>query len=120
VGLRDLTIDGLKVYGRISIDVATVDSAVLITSKKKLVYLFYDKEHKMSPTFVHIGLGTGDADIAPSVANGQLVVKFNSMDFELAVDNINTLHEYNKGILGNFYMKELSIGVNGWVDLGTH
>jgi len=104
--------------------VATVDSSVPVTSKKKLLYSFYNKEHGMSPTFVHIGLGTGDGDSIisgpPSLANGQLVVKFSSMDFELAVDNIDTLREYNKGVLGNFYIKDLSIGINGWVDMSAH
>ena len=124
IGLRDLDIYGLNIAGRVTIDVATVDSSVPITSKKKLIYLFYDKEHKMGPTFVHIGLGTGDADSIisgpPSLENGQLVVNFDSADFQLAVDNIDTLRFYNRGILGNFYMKNLSIGINGWVDLSAH
>jgi len=126
VGLRDLTIDGLKIYGRVTIDVATVDSAVPVTSREKLIYSFYNEAHHMSPSFVHIGLGTGDADIAPSLENGMLYVSLDSLSTSVVLGSAKTLRSNDedvkkrKGTLGMFYTSGLEVRVNGWVDIGSH
>jgi len=126
VGLRDLTIDGLKVYGRVTIDVATVDSSVPVTSKEMLLYSFYDDAHHMSPSFVHIGLGTGNADILPSMENGMLYVGLDSLSTSVVLGSTKTLRSKDedakkrKGTLGMIYMSGFEVRVNGWVDIGSH
>ena len=55
-GWRDMTISGLSIAGPLSINVATLDSnmvSLLMTSQ-------------MSPTFVQLGIGTGNANDDPA------------------------------------------------------
>jgi len=120
VGLRDLTFDGLKIFGRVTIDVATVDSSAPINSVEALMYSYYDEAHHMSPSFVHIGLGTGNADILPSAANGQLLIAMDSLSTDVVLDNVKTLASTSSSTLGSFYIKDLSITVNGWVNIAAH
>jgi len=126
VGLRDLTIDGLKIFGRVTIDVATVDSSAPINSVEALMYSYYDEAHHMSPSFVHIGLGTGNPDILPSPENGMLYVGLDSLSTSVVLGSTKTLRSKDeeekkrKGTLGMFYTSGVEVRVNGWVDIGSH
>ena len=120
VGLRDLAIDNLKVAGRVSIDVATVDPTVPVNLSDMVIFYATAARSQMSPTFVHIGLGTGDANISPSAANGQLFIGIAKLRTDVVLDKDKTLASNSRGILGSFYMQDLSVGINGWVDIGSH
>ena len=110
VGLKDLAIDNLKVAGRVSIDVATVDPPAIVV----------DAARSMSPTFVRISLGTGDANISPSVANGQLFIGMDSVRTDVVLDKVKTLASNSPGTLGSLYVRDLAVGINGWVNVGAH
>ena len=105
VGFRDFAIDGLKITGPVSINVAT---ATVATTPA------------MSSSFVRIALGTGDASISPSAANGRLFIGMNSLKTDIVLDKVKTLNSTSKGTLGSFYMQNFAMGINGWVDIGAH
>lgn len=117
IGLRGLEISGLTLDGNISMDVATVNSNAAPTSKSSYMYAS-SAEQNMSPSFVHIGIGTGNAAIVPSAANGQFAISIDSMINEVVCSTDKTLK--TGGVLGNFYMKDFKVGVNGWIDVGAH
>ena len=110
IGLSNLAIADLQVAGRVSIDVATLESPVIVV----------DAARSMNPTFVHISLGTGNANISPSAANGQLFISVSSLRTDVVLDNAKTLASNSPGTLGSLYVKDLAIGINGWVNVGAH
>jgi hypothetical protein len=116
VGLKTLDITGLTVTGLVSIDVATVD----INAPQTPIQLMYAgyATHNVSPTFVHIGLGTGNAD--DSLANAKtLAVGMTSLATNVVLGNDAAL-SVNPGKLGSIYVGNMALKVNGWVDIGAH
>jgi len=106
VGLRNLAISGLTVSGRVGIDVATASY----------------ETHNMRPTFVHIGLGTGNSDPNPANMNSPdtLAIRFDSLTTDVVLDRTKTLNSDSSGTLGSIYISGVSYRVNGWVDIGAH
>lgn len=125
VGLKNLTIGALTVVGKVSIDVATVDmTTVTPNSTITLMYHAYDT-HSMSPvsnSFVHIGLGTGNAENNPASA-GALAIGIAGMSADVALDSAKGLSGAGlsgSGLLGSFYIGSLNARINGWVDIAAH
>jgi len=125
VGLTNLAIGTMSIAGKVSIDVATVqaDSAYVV-SPFTLMYHGYPT-HMMSPnssTFVHIGLGTGNAESLSTEA-ATLTVSLASLSADVALDSIQTLANTGlagKGLLGSIYVGGVTAKVNGWVDIAAH
>jgi hypothetical protein len=117
VGLSNLTIVGLKVKGPVSIEVATVDPTVSPTTTNEMLYNIYET-HNMSPTFVHIGLGTGNANDNPSTT-ASLAIGMTSLSADVVLDRTKTLTN-RSGVLGSIYLAGVSARVNGWVHIGAH
>jgi len=107
-GFRNVELKNLNFGGPLSINVATVNNANTVNIPM------------MSSTFVRIALGTGDSSIFPSVANGQFLIGIGSFSRDVVLDNTRTLNSSSAGTLRSFYMQNLSIGINGYVDIGAH
>jgi len=119
MGWRNVEIGGLQLDGKVSMDVATFDSNVAPTPTSTASYMYAGASQKnMSPSFVHIGIGTGNADDAPSAANSPLAVNIGSWSHEVVRGSDRTLATGD--VLRTFYMKDLKVGINGWVDIGAH
>ncbi|MGA2782416.1 MAG: hypothetical protein ABSF13_10945 [Smithella sp.] len=115
--MSNLTIVGLKVKGPVSIEVATVDPTVSPTTTNEMLYNIYET-HNMSPTFVHIGLGTGNANDNPSTT-ASLAIGMTSLSADVVLDRTKTLTN-RSGVLGSIYLAGVSARVNGWVHIGAH
>jgi len=130
VGLKNLALGALTIAGKVSIDVATVaaDRETYISSANSLMYAAY-YNHLMSPnstTFVHIGLGTGNAYNDPTAA-GSLAIGLASMSADIALDSVKALSNagslsgsIGSGLLGSVYVGGVQAKVNGWVDIAAH
>lgn len=119
VGLRGLALGATTVVGKVSIDVATVDAYYTpIDSLNLLMYGSYET-HQLSPTFVHIGLGTGNAENTPSTGAEQLLITVGSLAADIALDSVKALN-VGTGALGSLYMSGVNVGINGWVDIAAH
>ena len=116
-GWRNVNIDGLKLDGKVSMDVATVDGNAAPTPTASYMYAS-SAEQNMSPSFVHIGIGTGNADAAPGAVNAPLAVSIDTWRHEVVRGADKTLATGN--VLRTFYMKDLKLGINGWIDIGAH
>jgi hypothetical protein len=103
VGLRNLAIVGLTIAGNVSINAATATN----------------NTYNMSPTFVHIGLGTGNSNNDPALP-GALAIGMKSLAADVVLDKTKTLNSDSSGTLGSIYISEVSYRVNGWVDIGAH
>jgi hypothetical protein len=117
-GWRNMAINGLTLNGPVSINVATVDANVSPTSSAALIYSTY-ATHQMSPSFVHLGLGTGDANNDPAGA-GALVVGINSLSADVVLDSSKSLDSTHAGVLRTLYLSGMTARINGWVDIGAH
>jgi len=114
IGLSNLAIADLQVAGRVSIDVATIESPVAFTSSDLI------KHYQMGPTFVRIGLGTGNSDIFPGVGSGALFVSIKTLNTDVILDKDARLISVDKGRLGSVYIENLLIGINGAVYIWAH
>ena len=118
VGITGLAISGLTIAGQVSIDVATVDTnTALVTSAKALMYAAY-VSHNLTPSFVHIGLGTGDANDALTSAN-TMAVGITSLAANVVLGSDKGLTA-GVGTMGQLYIGNLSAKLNGWVDIAAH
>ena len=117
-GWRNMSILGVMVVGKVSVDVATVDATVVPGSSDEWMFATYDT-HQMSPSYVHIGLGTGNANNDPGGA-GALVIGINSMDWDAVISSSKSLDSSNTGVLRSFHMSDMMIRANGWVHIGAH
>lgn len=125
VGLANMSIDSLKFKGPISINVATVDTnpVLALASATATMYAAYPT-HQMGNSFVHIGLGTGNANDS-SIANGDFIAGTNSLQISAASFNADVKVADNKqlnggGTYGSMYASNFKLGVNGWVDIAAH
>ena len=127
VGLKTLALGTMNIAGKVTIDVATVQPATsYVNSPFTLMYHGYPT-HMMSPnssTFVHIGLGTGNAD-SLSTAADTLSVSLASLSADVALDSVKGLTNAgiaagNSGLLGSIYVGGVAVKVNGWVDIAAH
>ena len=118
-GLRNLQLTGLKVAGQVGLEVATIDNTVTPASTEELMFARYGKTYNISPSFVHLGIGTGNADDKPT-DNGTFVIGITSLTWEVVVDSSKSLDSTNASIIRTFYMSDLSAKVNGWVHIGAH
>ena len=114
IGLSNLAIADLQVAGRVSIDVATIESPVAFTSSDLI------KHYQMGPTFVRIGLGTGNSDILPSVGSGALFVGLRTLKTDIILDKEAKLISVDRGRLGSVYIENMLIGINGAVYIWAH
>jgi hypothetical protein len=117
-GWRNVGIVGLTVAGKVSIEVATVDPSVIPTTTTEMLYDLYDG-HQMSPSFVHIGIGTGNANNDPANA-GALAIGINSMSWDVVAGNTRSFDSSNVGVLRSFYLSDMTARINGWVHIGAH
>jgi len=125
VGLVGLNIADLTLQGTVTIDVATIRTGdtSAATSIEDMMYLGY-RENNLSPTIVHIGLGTGNADddtldeVNSLFLGNALGISLSSLNGAIAFGTTNTLVGANT--IGNFYVGGIMVGVNGWVDIGAH
>jgi hypothetical protein len=117
-GWRNMEINGLTVKGPVEIEVATINSSVPPVSLNELMFASY-KIPKMSPSFVHLGLGTGNATDDPALP-GALAIGINSLSWDVVLDTSRSLDSANKGVLRSFYMSDFTARVNGWVHVGAH
>ena len=129
VGLKALTINGLALQGKVAIDVATVST--LAADPANLTQMMYKGyvENNVSPTFVHIGLGSGDASTdgfdAGAITTGSLGVSITNLTANVVFAN-NAAMTANAGAglaantLGSVYVDTLKVGMNGWVDIAAH
>jgi len=118
VGLKDLNITNLVISGPVSIDVATIRA-----SASDNYQLYGAVNPIISPSFVHIGLGSGIAG-GPSISGGvftagTLGIQLGAFaaDAKLASDKTLTTAA---GTLGKLFVGNLMVGMNGWVDIGAH
>ena len=117
VGWRNLVITGLTLAGRISIDVATVDCTGSPLSADSMYYA-YDIP-RMSPSFVHIGIGTGNAN--DNLADPRtLVIGMASLSADVVLDSSKSLNSINAGVLGSIYIAGVAVRANGWINIGAH
>ena len=117
-GSRDMSILGVMVAGKVTVDVATVDANMKPVSANETLFASYGNIN-MSPTFVHIGLGTGNADDNP-VSPGALIIGVNLMSLDAVVGSSKSLDSSNAGVLRSFYMSDLSVRTNGWIHVSAH
>ncbi|GFO56398.1 hypothetical protein GMSM_34050 [Geomonas sp. Red276] len=149
VGLANMNIAKLHIVGPLSIKVATVDTsdAGLATAQGNLLgafatgtptdqaqalanyyYALYGKVG-MGSSFVHIGLGTGSSMSAStlaydnvaktySVASGALGFTMGSFIADVKVADNNNLT--GGGTYGTMGINQMAMGMNGWVNIGTH
>lgn len=125
VGLVGLNIADLTLQGTVTIDVATIRTGdtSAATSIEDMMYLGY-RENNLSPTIVHIGLGTGNADddtldeVNSLFLGNALGISLSSLNGAIAFGTTNTLVGANT--IGNFYVGGIMVGVNGWVDIAAH
>ena len=125
VGLIGLNIADLQLQGKVTIDVATIrdfdpDTATTI---QDMMYLGY-RENNLSPTIVHIGLGSGDAtadtydEVLGVFLGDALGVSISSLSGGVAFAPVNNLIGANT--IGNIYLGGVKVGINGWVDIAAH
>jgi len=132
VGLVGLNINTLSLTGKVAIDVATIDAADPDTGTtiQDMMYLGY-RENNLSPTIIHIGLGSGNADDPTMVYNelteawtfvGDAIgVNLNVLSGAVAFGNApNLIGGTVANTLGNLYMGGVKVGINGWVDIAAH
>lgn len=122
VGLIDLAITDLSVAGLVTIDIATIRPTAVDN------YAFYAVAG-MSTTFVHLGLGNGNAG-DPDVVNttssivgntfsaGTLGIRVASLGATVALSNAAALT--SPASLGLLDIQNLRVGVNGFVDIAAH
>ena len=116
-GWRNLTITGLTLAGRVSIDVATVNCTEIPPSADSMYYA-YDIP-RMSPSFVHIGIGTGNSN--DNLADPRtLVIGMASLSADVVLDSSKSLNSTNAGVLGSIYIAGMAIRANGRIDIGAH
>jgi hypothetical protein len=124
VGLKNLAITNLVIAGPVAIDVATIKPSATDN------YALY-RTVGMSDTFVHLALGNGTADIplpgnsiidpvAGTFSAGTLGIKMASMAVDVVLGNGPNLQTGTTSTLGSLYIKNLVLGVNGWVDIAAH
>jgi len=127
VGLSNLNIVGLSLSGNVTIDVATVDDTVVIANIYDKMYHGY-VEHNVSPTFVHIGLGTGNADDddTTTVLNS-LNIAIESLSASVSFANNAALAPVAalspnlvSRTIGTLYLGGINVGMNGWLDIAAH
>ncbi len=130
VGLKALTITGLALQGKVAIDVATVST--LAGNPVNLTQLMYDGyvRNNVSPTFVHIGLGSGDAttdglDGLNAITSGSLGVSITNLTANVVFANNAAMTNtpavgLRANTLGSVYVDTLRVGMNGWVDIAAH
>jgi hypothetical protein len=119
VGLTNFTITGLTLSGQVTIDVATVDATKVSTTmtNAEVMYAGY-ATHNMSNSFVHIGLGSGDGNIA---GGNNLVVGISSLTANVVLDQNKALNGIGTaGTLGMISATGISATMNGWVDIAAH
>jgi hypothetical protein len=125
VGLKNLAIVGLVLNGPVTIDVASISPAIVSPtqiwgSMNRLMYGTYES-HYMSTSFVHIGFG-GDAGspalIGTNLQSGALGINIASLSADVAFGNTNSLATART--MGSFYLGNVVVGVNGWVDIAAH
>jgi hypothetical protein len=117
-GWRNLAINGLTLAGRVSIEVATVDSKVIPLSADAQMFATY-AANTLSPTFVHIGIGTGNSndDLADPRT---LVIGIGTLTRDIVLDSSKSLDSPNAGVLRSVYWSGFSVRANGWVNIGAH
>jgi hypothetical protein len=116
-GWKNITVTGMTLAGRVSIDVATV-SCTGIPPSADSIYYAYDIP-RMSPSFVHIGIGTGNAN--DNLADPRtLVIGMASLSADVVLDSSKSLNSTNVGVLRSVYWSGFTVRVNGWVDVGAH
>ncbi len=125
VGLVGLNIDGLSLRGKVTIDVATIDEAAVTTAAtiEDMMYLGY-RENNLSPTIVHIGLGTGNAteatmDSSFNFVGDALGIEITSLMGNVVFDSVPGLN-LTPNTMGMLYVGGLKVGINGWVDIAAH
>ena len=73
----------------------------------------------MSASFVHIGLGTGDSLSGSALTGtGGFVFGMGSMTADVKVASNADLS--GGGSYGSIGINNMKVGVNGWVNIGTH
>ncbi|MGA2783049.1 MAG: hypothetical protein ABSF13_14220, partial [Smithella sp.] len=117
-GLRNMAINGMSVVGSVSIGVATVNNTVVPGSADEWLFANY-QTFNMSPSFVCIGLGTGNANNDPAGA-GALDINISSMSWDVVVDRSRSLNSPNAAIIRSFYLSDLNARINGWVHIAAH
>jgi hypothetical protein len=115
VGLTNFAITGLTLNGLVTIDVATLDPNAPVTGTRSLMYAGYPT-HNLSTSFVHIGLGTGNADDGTSLG---LDVGIGSLAANVVLAADKTLTT-GAGTLGKIYGAGIDVKMNGWVDIAAH
>jgi hypothetical protein len=117
-GWRNMGIVGLKVAGKVEVDVATVDATVTPGSAEERMSASY-KIPQMSPSFVHIGIGTGNANDDPALP-GALAISMTSLSWDVVLDSSRSLDSPNASVLRSFYISGMEARLNGWVHIGAH
>jgi hypothetical protein len=105
VGFKDFTIGGLTVTGPISLNVATQT---------------VPPSSMMSASFVRLSFGTPDAAMTSAPSKGNFFIGMTSLKTDIVLDKVKTLNSSSKGVLGSFYMGNVAMSINGWVDIGAH
>ena len=117
-GWRNFSINGLNLAGRVSLDVATVDSTVIPLSADAQMYSVYGTKN-MSPTFVHFGIGTGNANDTLTDTR-TLSVGIGSLTADVVLDSSRSLNSPHAGVLRTLYIGGMTAKINGWIDIGAH
>jgi hypothetical protein len=117
VGWRNIVVTGLTLAGRVSIDVATVNCTGIPPSAESIYYAY--QTPRMSPSFVHIGIGTGNSN--DNLADPRtLVIGMASLSADVVLDSSKSLNSTNAGVLGSIYIAGMAIRANGRIDIGAH
>ena len=141
VGLANLNIANMTITGPVSIQVGTVAtdttaaagtlaaayaanpaSAATAQALSAYYYSLYSSigsGKPMSASFVHIGLGTGDSLSGSALTGtGGFVFGMGSMTADVKVASNADLS--GGGSYGSIGINNMKVGVNGWVNIGTH
>ena len=128
-GWRNVNINGLSLAGKISIEVATIDASVtpvsVNASADERLFASYGNPLNISPSYVHIGIGTGNPNDDPALL-GTLVIGVNTMSWDVvldssrSLDSTKSLDSINTNVLRSFYLEGMTTRINGWVHIGAH
>jgi hypothetical protein len=119
VGMTGVTIGTMVINGKVTIDVATLDSSTtLVTGTRSLMYAGYPT-HNLSRSFVHIGLGAGNAD--SGTTGDVLSLNIGSFGANVVLAGNKALSAgAGTGTLGMVYGAGINAKMNGWVDIAAH
>ena len=122
-GWRNMNIAGLNVNGSVNMEVTTIDPILtpvsFPASSDERLFASYGNHLNISPSFVHIGIGTDNPRDDPALP-GALDIKVDTMSWDVVLDSSRSLDSPNASVLRSFYMLGMDVRMNGWLHISAH